>query len=110
MKFRKVDLREDCESLGWTGGCMHEGCDKIAWYVMAEDAKPECVCGNGCDHGNAALAYYCAKHIDGPRVADREHVEEQLWRDVETCTRTWHVLLAAYPSPLPLAVTVELVE
>jgi hypothetical protein len=106
MKTRKVDLREDCESLGWPGGCMHEGCTEVARYVTAAAAKPECVCGYGCDYGDAALFYCCAKHIDGPPVADREHVEEQLFRDFETCTRTWHALLDAYPHPLPLAVPV----
>lgn len=89
---RAIDLRESLESAGHDGICDSPGCAVPASYAIAQDRGD----------GGAMLAAYCPVHIDGPRVARREAVEQRLWHDVETRTRTWYALLAAYPNPLPL--------
>lgn len=97
-RWRAADLRESLESAGHSGICDQLGCAAAAEYAIAED------CEGGCDHADTpAVTAYCAEHIAGPPVARREAIEGQLWRDAETGTSTWHLLLAAYPHPLSLA-------
>jgi hypothetical protein len=86
--------------LGHSGRCDQPGCKAPITHVIAQATKPMCVCGGGCDHGNAAIFCYCADHVHGHPIAAREHVKEQCWRDI-----TWRVLLAVYPRPVALRAT-----
>ena len=93
-------------SVGHDGRCDSEnGCQNAATHVVLAASKPECVCGM-CPWDSApaaSLGFLCIGHTATEPIAQREHAEHNAALSRGPLREVWDILLAAYPSPVPLS-------